>query len=466
MITVKTNGSIAHLIIDMPGRSMNVLTLEFVDALQREVLRLAADATVSGIVISSGKSSFIAGADLGQMAGFADAGMTAEAVLEKVRCYGDVFRKIETCGKPLVAAASGTALGGGLELMLACHYRIAANEPKAVFGLPEVKLGLLPGAGGTQRIPRLVGIAQAIPLLTKGTALGVAEALKLGILNEVVAPADLLVAAEKALLDGRVKAAAPWDEKGYRLPGGDSYSAANSNAFVAANSTTQASQGNYPAPYVILRCVYEGTRVPIDKGLRIEQQHFVGLVQGRVAQNMIRTLFFAKQSADKLARRPADVPKVKMRKLGILGAGFMGAGIAQVSALAGIDVMLLDRDMETATRGRDGIATALNADVEKGRLKPEARDAALARIGAAGSYDAFGDCDLVIEAVLEDTAVKADVIKAAEAAMPATAIFASNTSALPIGELAASSVRPKNFVGLHFFSPVARMALVEIIVGK
>jgi 3-hydroxyacyl-CoA dehydrogenase/enoyl-CoA hydratase/3-hydroxybutyryl-CoA epimerase len=467
MITTEINGTIAHLVIDMPGRSMNVLTHELMDALEASVLKFAADDAIKGIVISSGKSSFIAGADLEQMNGLADPAISNEEVLHRISRYGDVHRRIETCGKPVVAAASGTALGGGLELMLASHYRIAADNPKAQFGLPEVKLGLLPGAGGTQRLPRIIGIAASIPLLTQGNPLNVQDALKIGILHEVVPAEQLKAAAEKAILDGRVKAVAPWDEKGFRLPGGDAYSAVNSNALISANAKTHSStHGNYPAPYVILRCIYEGARVPMDRGQRLEQKHFVTLVRGTVAQNMIRTLFFAKQAADKLSRRPAGVEKSKVGKLGILGAGFMGAGIAQVSALAGINAVLLDRDVPTAQRGRDGIASAFDADVKKGRMSEAARDAALARITVGESYAAFADCDLVIEAVLEDTAVKAIVIKAAEAAMPANAIFASNTSALPISELAESSVRPQNFIGLHFFSPVSRMPLVEVINGS
>lgn len=467
MITTEINGTIAHLIIDMPGRSMNVLTHGLMDSLEQSVLGFAADDAIKGIVISSGKSSFIAGADLEQMNGLADPALSNEEVLQRISRYGDVFRRMESCGKPIVAVASGTALGGGLELMLACHYRIAVDNPKAQFGLPEVKLGLLPGAGGTQRLPRIIGIAASIPMLTQGNSLKVHEALKLGLLHEVVAADQWKTAAEKALLEGRVKPVAPWDEKGFRLPGGDVYSPANSNALIAANAETHSrTHGNYPAPLVILRCIYEGAGVPMDLAQRIEQKHFVTLVRGSVAQNMIRTLFFAKQSADKLARRPAGIDKSKVCKLGILGAGFMGAGIAQVSALAGIEAVLLDRDAATAQRGRDGIASAFDADVKKGRMSEAARDAALARITVGEGYAAFADCDLVIEAVLEDTAVKAAVIKAAEAAMPTNAIFASNTSALPISELAESSVRPQNFVGLHFFSPVSRMPLVEVIMGS
>ena len=467
MITIQIEGPVGHLVIDMPGRSMNVLTPELAEALDQALTEVLAVGALQGIVISSGKSSFIAGADLAQMSDFVKPGVGQEDAMTMIGRYNQVFRRIETCGKPVVAAASGTALGGGLELMLACHYRIAADEPKAQFGTPEVGLGLLPGIGGTQRLPRLVGIAASLPVLTQGAPMNARAALKLGLLNEVVPADQLRQAATQAVLDGRAKAVAPWDVKGFKLPGGDAYAPANANAMVAGNASLHAAtKGNYPAPYAILRAVYEGSKLPIEKALKLEQQLFVTLVQGEVAQNMIRTLFFAKQAADKLARRPTAIAKTRVAKLGILGAGFMGAGIAQVSAAAGIAVVLLDRDLATAERGRDGIAKALAADVEKGRLSEPARAQLLARITVAEDHVAFGDCDLVIEAVLEDFAIKDRVTRAAEAAMMPNAVFASNTSALPIDDLVRSSVRPHNFIGLHFFSPVARMALVEVIVGR
>lgn len=467
MITTTIKQGIATLLMDMPGRSMNVLTAEFAVALRTAFDAVIADKQVTGIIIASAKSAFMAGADLGQMAGFVQPGVTPAEALARIAVYGDLFRHIETAGKPVVAAASGTALGGGLELMLACHYRVAADVAKAVFGLPEVKLGLLPGAGGTQRVPRLIGLAASFSLLTKGTALSARAAQKIGLLHEVVAADQVLQAAETALREGRVSAVPAWDQKGYVLPGGDAYTPANIAAFTAANATVHvATRGNQPAPTTILSCIYEGTRLPMDKGLRLEQKYFVTLVQGAVAQNMMRTLFFARQSADKLSRRPKDVPASQVKVLGIVGAGFMGAGIAQASALAGISVVLLDRELAIAQKGRDSIAASLVVEVQKGRLTAEAGIAALACIKVAADYAALAPCDLVIEAVLEDFAVKAVVTRAAEAAMHGSAIYASNTSALPINDLAAASVRAENFIGLHFFSPVPKMALVEIIVGE
>lgn len=467
MVICDIRNGIGHLVIDMPGRSMNVLEPIVAAAIGDAFEALLADHAVKGIVISSGKSSFIAGADLAQMKALAAPGVALPQAAEMISYLGKLFRRIETCGKPVVAAASGTALGGGLELMLSCHYRIAADNPKAQFGLPEVTLGLLPGAGGTQRVPRLIGIAKSLPMLLSGTPMKTQGALKFGILDEVVRAEDLLAAAEAAITLGRAKAIAPWDEKGWKTPGGDAYAPANASALMLATSTQHAAtHGNYPAPIAILRCVYEGAKLPIDKALKLEQKHFAILVQGVVSQNLIRTQFFAKQAADKLTRRPAGIPKSSVKKIGVLGAGFMGAGIADVSARVGIDVVLVDRELALADKARDGIAKSLDADVQKGRLTPAAKDAMVERIRAADSHAAFADCDLVIEAVVEDRGIKAIVTKLSEAQMRSDAIFASNTSALPISELAKFSTRPKNFIGLHFFSPVRRMELVEVIVGQ
>jgi 3-hydroxyacyl-CoA dehydrogenase/enoyl-CoA hydratase/3-hydroxybutyryl-CoA epimerase len=466
MIETRRDHRIAILSIDMPGRAVNVLTPELAKELGAAFDAAVADEGVDGIVVTSRKPSFVAGADLAQMAAFASSAIKPSAAMAMIALYGDLFRRIETCGKPVVAAAPGTALGGGLELMLACHHRIVADVPGARFGLPEVKLGLLPGAGGTQRLARLIGIAASLPWLTQGEEISAAAMLTAGIAHALV-PADaLLSAACAALREGRVDPVAAWDKRGFRLPGGDVYAPANAAVLAAANGNLHvATRGNYPAPLAILRCLYEGTSLPIDKALRLEQKYFVALVRGRVAQNMIRTLFFARQAADKLSRRPAVVSTSRVNRLGVLGAGLMGAGIAQVSALAGIDVVLVDQDQAIAERARDGIAKALEADSKKGRLSAAARDAALQRITTAVGSQAFAGCDLVIEAVLENLDVKRQVISAVEAHVGESTLIASNTSALPIDDMAGACARAENFIGLHFFSPVPRMALVEVIVG-
>jgi 3-hydroxyacyl-CoA dehydrogenase/enoyl-CoA hydratase/3-hydroxybutyryl-CoA epimerase len=284
MITTRIDDTIGFLTIDMPDRSMNVLTPQLADALGLALEALVADAAVQGIVIASGKASFVVGADLAQMSGFVAPGVGPDQAMLQVQRYARVFRRIETCGKPVVAAAGGTALGGGLELMLCCHHRIATDDPQAQFGLPEVGLGLLPALGGTQRLVRLAGIAASIPVLTRGAPMTPQAALKLGALHQLVPAQRLLEAAAQALREGRVKPVAPWDEKGFKLPGGDAYTAANSMALMAANASIHAStHGNYPAPQAILRAIYEGSRLPIDPALKLEQQLFVQLVQGPVA---------------------------------------------------------------------------------------------------------------------------------------------------------------------------------------
>ena len=312
MLTCATDkDGIALVTIDMPGRSMNVIDWAFTDALHAEIDRLAADPEVTGIVIASGKTSFIAGADLAIMNGMSGPGTSPATASERIRVMTDTFRAIETCGKPVVAAASGTALGGGLELMLACHHRIAARNEKARFGLPEVTLGILPGAGGTQRLPRIIGIEAALPLLLEGRRLSADEALALGILDELAEAGDLVDAAKRAILEGRVEALAPWDRKGFALPGPAANSEAASNIFLFANAQVHArGHRNYPAPEAILSCVYEGARLPIDKALKLERQYFGHLVHGDVAQAMIRTQFFARQALarDGRARPDPDGP--------------------------------------------------------------------------------------------------------------------------------------------------------------
>lgn len=467
MITTTVDDGVAVLTIDMPRRSMNVLTPELATSLGQAFEAALADDAVLGIVITSGKSSFIAGADLAQMAPLASPELDEKLARQRMAAYGQLFRRIETGGKPVVGVATGTALGGGLELLLATHYRIAADVPGARFGLPEVMLGLLPGAGGTQRLPRLIGIAASLPLLVEGGSLDAHAAHKLGLVDEVVPAAELLRAAHAVLRDGKVNPVAAWDRPGFHLPGGAAATGDNAVAFSTSEAKVFArTHGNYPAPLAIMRAVREGSGLSMDAGLALELDLFMPLLRGRPSQNMIRTLFFARQAANKLARRPQGIPQSRVERLGVLGAGFMGAGIAQVSALAGIDVVMVDRSLEIATASLGGIAQEWQTDVDKGRLSASARDVALQRISVAGGYEAFTGCDLVIEAVAEDERIKADVIIKTEAVLGEDAIFATNTSALPIDELAVSSVRPANFIGLHFFSPVPRMALVEVIVGK
>ena len=467
-LSVTTDASgIGTITIDVPGRPMNVFTSALMADIDAAVTALTVDPAVRGVLITSGKSSFIAGADIKDLVTFYDRGLPASDAYGFSQALSGVFRRIETCGKPVAAALNGLALGGGLELALSCHHRVLADDPKAVVGLPEVKLGLMPGAGGTQRVPRLVGIAVAARLLTDGVSLAPAEALRLGIVHAIAPKADV-VALARAWLLGTPDAMAPWDRKGFRIPGGSGLtnSAIAQTFAIGTALVTKLTQRNYPAPAAILSALYEGTTVPFDTGLRIESKYFAQLLTGAVARNLMRTLFVHKGELDKLSRRPADPPRHALARLGVLGAGMMGAGIAHVAALAGVHVVLIDATAEQAARGKAHAQMQLARDVERGRRSPESATEVLARIEPTTDYAALAGCELVVEAVFEDRDVKAEVTRRALAVLPKNAVFASNTSTLPIGSLAAATSKPGQFIGLHFFSPVEKMPLVEVIVAK
>ncbi|NUT64716.1 3-hydroxyacyl-CoA dehydrogenase NAD-binding domain-containing protein [Pseudomonas corrugata] len=459
---------IALITLNDPQRPMNVVSPEWLEEMIATVERVASDAAIKGALITSAKPAFMAGADLKYLMGRFEAQMSLqEAYAFSQRASVDLHRRMETCGKPFVAALNGLALGGGFELALACHYRVLVDNPKAVVGLPEVTVGLLAGSGGTQRLPRLIGIQNALPLLLEGKTVAPAEALKLGIVDAVVPAEQLLQIARSWLLDNPDPQRA-WDKKGYRPAEG--MGLVNSNQ--AAAYTLQVGRiaaktwHNYPAPIAILDSVFEGMLMPFDKALSVESKHFARLLTDPVSRNLIRTTFISKGQADRLVRRPKDVPTSKVSKLGVLGAGMMGAGIAYVGALVGLEVVLLDSTLEQAEKGRSYSSKILDKAIERGSRSREQADAILARICPTTDYVDLAGCELVVEAVFEDRSVKAAVTAKAEAVLGEHAIFASNTSTLPISELAEASQRPENFIGLHFFSPVDKMPLVEVIVGQ
>ncbi len=457
---------IATVEFDYPGKSQNILNAGSMGAYAAAMQKALADPAVKGVVIVSAKKDFIAGGDLAEMAGCTD----AAAFHASIASWHKLMRGIELGGKPVAAALNGTTLGGGMEIALSCHYRVAADNPKARFGFPEVTLGLLPGAGGTQRTPRLTGIQAAAPLLMEGKRIKAAEALKLGLIHAVVPAGEERQAARKWVADtiaSGAKPLQPWDQKGFKIPGGGPGTPNGMQMFMAANAMLrEKTYDNYPAPRHILSCVYEGLSTNLDTGLAIETRYFTNLVMSPVSKNMIRSLFFGMQEANKLASRPAGVPVQKYTKIGMLGAGMMGAGIAMSTAQAGIAVVLLDTTREAAEKGKAYAAKAWGKQVAKGRMTQEAADALLARIHTTADYADLAGCELVVEAVFEKREIKADVTKRTEAVIAADAIFASNTSTLPITGLAEASARPANFIGLHFFSPAEKMPLVEIIVGK
>ena len=449
--------------IDMPGRAMNVLNPTLTAPFGELVQRLETDASLKGLVITSGKPTFIVGADIDQLTQITSAD-EAFALCEALKRD---LRRMETCGKPVVAAINGTALGGGLELALACHARIALDDPKLKLGLPEVKLGLLPGGGGTQRVPRLIGIQKAMDLITTGKELTAAKAKEMGLVTELAASRDELIAKAKAWCLAHPKAAAPWDVKGFKIPGGDSKSPGVVQVLAIAPSMANAkAHGNYPALTHIMSCLFEGGLLDFDAASQVESRYFAACVVSQTSKNMIGTLWHQLNAIKKGQSRPKGVAESKVKKLGILGAGMMGAGIAYVSAKVGIDVVLLDTTQENADKGKAYSQGLLDKAISRGKSTPEKRDALLARIQTTTSYADLDGCDLVIEAVFEDRGIKAKCTQQAEAVIAPTAVYASNTSTLPITGLAQASARPANFIGLHFFSPVDKMPLVEIIVGQ
>ena len=459
---VDANG-IGLVTFDQPGRVMNVLTPALMEAVATIVERLEKEDGLKGLVLTSGKSSFIVGADIDQLNQIT----TIDQAFRLGEELKALMRRMEKCGKPVVAALNGTTLGGGLELAMACHARFAIDDPKAKIGLPEVKLGLLPGGGGTQRLPRLIGIQKSLELMTQGTELSPSKALGLGLLTGLATTREELLQKARDWCLANPKPVQPWDAKGFRIPGGDSKSPAVVQVLTIAPSMANGkAHGNYPAITHIMSCLYEGCLLDIDNALQVESRYFAACIVSQVSKNMIGTLWYQLNAIKKGQSRPKDVTVSKVKKLGILGAGMMGAGIAYVSAKVGIDVVLLDATQEGAEKGKAYSQGLLDKAVSRGKTTQDKRDALLARILPTTRYEDLTGCDLVIEAVFEDRAVKAECTRKTEAVIAADAVFASNTSTLPITGLAQVSSRPENFLGLHFFSPVDKMPLVEIIVGE
>ncbi len=474
--TLKTDtDGIALITWDMPGRSMNVIDMTVMDELDALVDEVAGTEAIKGAVITSGKSSFTGGADLTMLESLlqdfhlkrrGDPEGAARTLFEGSRRLSLIYRKLETCGKPFVAAVAGTCMGGGTELALACHARIVADDDGFKMGLPEVKVGLFPGAGGTQRVMRMTDGQQGMQFLLQGKTLRTKQALAMKLVDGA-APARKLVEAAKKLLKAGVDPVKPWDKKGFKLPNGKIYSPQGFQFWPAANAIyRRETHDNYPGPRYLLHSVVEGLQLPMDLALQVESRYFAKVLQTPEAANMIRSLFVSMQELNKGARRPAAERPNKIKKIGILGAGFMGAGIAYVTAQAGIDVVLIDRDQESADKGKAHSDALLTKAIQRGRATQEQKDKLLSKILATTDYEELANCDLVIEAVFEDREIKRGVTEKAEAVMKSRAIFASNTSTLPITSLAQASKRPKSFIGIHFFSPVDKMMLVEVIMGK
>ena len=473
-IEVDADG-VALVTFDVPGRTMNTLTAKVVQEFPQLIEQIRTNPAIKGAVLTSGKpTGFCAGADLGEMgSGALTSGADTRSEDDKLKAQFEgafllnkTFRAMETCGKPIACALNGLALGGGLEIALATHYRVVADNPKIQLGLPEAKVGLLPGAGGTQRLPRLIGMQAAAGLILEGKPSSPAEALKLGFVDAVV-PADQVVAAARAWILEKGDPVARWDRKDFRIPGGGPSTPGGAQVFIMGNAMLRKqSFGNYPAQLNIMKCFYEGLQVPIDAALRIESRYFVKTLATPQAKAMIRSLFLSMQELGKGAARPEGFAPYRITKVAVLGAGMMGAGIAYVQALAGIETVLIDQSQEAADKGKAYSANLLAKQVSRGKMDQAKADAILALITPTTDYAHVKGADLVVEAVFETREIKADVTKKAEAQLADTAVFGSNTSTLPITGLADVSARPANFIGIHFFSPVDKMGLVEIIMGE
>ena len=458
---------------DLKNRSMNVLNAQSVNEYRDIVEKLVKDDQVKGIIIASAKEAFIAGADLTSNDTFnfdkigEDKVAAAQTIYDGVMNLNKLFRTMETSGKPFVAAINGHALGGGLEICLACHYRVAIDNDRIQIGQPEAKIGLIPGAGGTQRVPRLAGVTQDVMgFLLAGNPVTPKKAMSMGLVNEIVEKDMLIEVSKKYILDNG-KAVQPWDEKGFRLPSGAPYTPKGMMIWAAASSSLRKmSYGNYPAQKAILSALYEGVQVPIDAGLRIEARQMTKVIMDPVSRNMVRSLFVNMQALNKGARRPKDFEKYNVKKVGILGAGLMGAGIAYVTAKAGIEVILIDQNQEGADKGKDYSVKLLDKALSRKKTTEEKKEKLLGLITPTTDYAKLNGADLIIEAVFENRDIKADVTAKAESQISETAVFGSNTSTLPITGLAKNSSRPANFIGVHYFSPVEKMPLVEIIMGE
>lgn len=472
--TIETDSDgIALVTWDSPGKSMNVIDASVMEDIETLIEKVASDDAIKGVVLTSGKKAFGAGADLTMLQDMQgeyeklkaqDEQKAARMLMDGAYRLNLTLRKIETGEKPWVAALNGLALGGCFEIALACHARVAVDDDRITFGFPEVKVGLLPGGGGTQRTIRLVNAQDAVTMLLQGKNQRPKKAKQLGLITEICAADDLIETSKGLIRDG-LKPVAPWDQKGFRAPI-NVWSAEGTQMLAAGNAILRKeTAGNYPAATNIMKCVYEGLQVPFDLALKIESRYFANCITTPEAKAMIRTLFINMQELNKGARRPdVEVPKIK--KVGVIGAGFMGAGIAYVTAKAGIEVVLLDRNEEEAKEGKAYSAGILDKAISRKRSTEEKKEALLSLIHPTANYDDLDGCDLIVEAVFEDKGVKKTVTESTEAVIGKKAIFASNTSTIPITELAQASKRPKNFVGIHFFSPVDKMMLVEIIKGK
>ena len=459
----KDEKNIVTVTMDMDGRSANVINEEFSQLWSDTMDKLENEKDLAGVILTSAKKTFLAGGDLEMIFRQDDPLVTFELVEEgKAR-----QRRIELLGKPVVAAINGAALGGGLEIALCCNYRVAINNPKTKIGFPEVTLGILPGGGGVARFTRLLGLEAGLPYLLEGKQVTPEAAKVVGIIDDIAADHEEMFAKAKQYIFENPEMCQPWDKKGYKMPGGTAHHPKIAQMLaIAPAMLRKKTKGNYPAPEAILTVAVEGSIVDFETASRIESRYFVELVTGKVAKNMINAFWFQLNEINSGASRPNDIPKMETKKLGVLGSGLMGHGISYVAALNGIEVVMTDAKIENAKKGLGRIKSILEAGIKKGLISQDKMSEVLYRITATDDYDKLDGCDLIIEAVFEDRDLKGKVTGVAEKIMASSGVFASNTSTIPISSLAEKSIRPEKFIGIHFFSPVHKMKLVEIIKGE
>ena len=449
--------------MDMEKKSVNLMNEVFFDSLNKNIIKLKKETDLAGIIITSAKKTFLAGADLDIFYKQKD----PNDCLEFIENGKKIMRRLELIGKPIVAAVNGTALGGGMELALCCHRRIVIDSPNAKFGFPEVNFGLLPGGGGITRLLRLIGIEKALPFLIEGKQVSAKDAVDAGLMDELaISFEEMIDIAEKWILNNQ-GFQQPWDRKNFTIPGGDAYNLKNAGLLAISPAIlVKKTKGNFPAPEAILSTIAEGSLVDFDSASKIESRFFVQLATGKISKNMINAFWFQLNKINSGVSRPENIPKIDTQKVAILGSGLMGHGIAYVSAMSGMDVVMTDISQENANKGMSKIKDILFLALKRGLINEDKMEEVLTRIKPTSNYSDLKDCDLIIEAVFEDRDLKSKVTSLAEKELTKNGVFASNTSTIPITELSRNSSFPERFIGIHFFSPVQKMRLVEIIKGE
>ena len=459
----KDQQNIVTITMDMDGRSTNVINEEFSQLWIEALEKLENEKILTGVIITSAKKTFLAGGDLDMIFKLDDPMLTFE-LAENLK---ERQRRLENLRKPIVAAINGTALGGGLEIALCCNYRVVLNDPNIKIGFPEVTLGILPAAGGIVRSIRLLGLETALPFLMEGKQVNPDTAKKVGFIDDTVETLEELFTKAKQYILTNSEVCQPWDKKGYKIPGGTAQHPNIAQMLAIAPAILRKkTKGNYPAPEAILSAAVEGSLVDFETASRIESRYFVELVTGKVAKNMINAFWFQLNKIKSGSSRPKDIPYIETNKLGVLGSGLMGHGITYVAALNGIEVVMVDSTIENAQKGLDKIKTILETGIRIGLISENKKNEVLGLITTTDEYDNLDGCDLIIEAVFEDRDLKGKVTGLAEQVMDSGGVFASNTSTIPISRLAEKSIRAEKFIGIHFFSPVHKMKLVEIIKGE